>query len=156
MKQTVLFCLALGFIAVGCAHKKFVSDKVAIKEGVISMWADWVKPKGKKFDMHFHIKNESEKTIIVMLRDMNCMRGDKTGQIRYTFFNTGERMIDLGPGIDKHANMVCDLGVDVGGGDFKVNLARVYDNPSHDGKTPGEVLAVGIKWVQPDSMKPAK
>ncbi len=150
MKQILWTSLILGFLSVGCAHKKIATDQVAKKDGVVTIWADWVKPKTKKFDLHFHIKNESDKTIIVMLRDMGCMRGEKVGQVKYTFFNTGEKTIDIGPGMDKHANMVCVLGMEAKG-DFKVTLARVYENPSNDGKTPGEVMAKDIKWVQPDT-----
>ncbi len=137
---------------IACTHKKIATDpgNVAGQKGVVSAWAEWVKPKTKKYDLHFHIKNESDKTIIVKLGDINCYRGERSGDVRYTFFNTGERTIDVGPGQDKHANMVCSFGVPQTG-DFRVVIRRVFANPSNDGKTTGDVIAKDIVWQQLES-----
>lgn len=142
--------IALAIIIVGCGHKKIATDdNVAEKKGVLSMWASWVKPKGKKYDMNFHIRNLSSKAIIVKFADVNCYRGAHTGTVKYTFFNTGERTIDMAPGQEKAANMVCSFGGETKG-DFKVVIHRVFENPTNDGKTAGKLIGNEISWEQKD------
>jgi len=146
-----LFALiSLAAVIAACGHKKIATDNnVAEKKGVLSMYASWVKPKGNKYDMKFHIRNLSDKAIIVKFGDVNCYRGDHTGTVKYTFFNTGERTIDMAPGQEKAANMVCSFGGETTG-DFKVVIHRVFENPSNDGKTTGNVMAKEIIWEQKD------
>ena len=143
--------LAILFLS-ACGHGKIAPDpqNVATKKGVISAWADWIKPKGKRYDMHFHVKNESNAAIVVRSGDMNCFRGATQGEMKYTFFNTGERLIDLGIGQDKGANLVCTFPM-AATGDFRVVIRRVFDNPSNDGKTTVNVVAENIEWKQSDS-----
>jgi hypothetical protein len=139
-------------VLTACGHSVVTPDaqNIASKKGVVSAWADWVKPKGKKYDMRFHFKNESTGSIIVKSSDVSCFRGAVQGEMHYTFFNTGERTIDLGVGQNKGANMVCSFPA-VLTGDFKVTIARVFDNPSNDGKTAVNVIANDLVWQQSDS-----
>ena len=45
--------------------------------------------------------------------------------------------------------MVCNLAAKTKG-DFKINLGKIWDNPSLDGKTTGKGLADDAAWVQKD------
>src|SRR5665213_800821 len=108
-------------------------------KGIMTLTVSWIKDKGKKYDLHVNIKNENDKTgIIVFLSDMGCQRGESGGQLKHTFFNTGERTIDFRPHQQKDFNMMCIVNGKATG-PFKLSVAKVYDNPSLDGKTVGKV-----------------
>ena len=111
------------------------------KVGAATVWADWVKDKKTKFDVHLNIRNENKDTgIIVMQGEMGCARGAVTGELKYTFFNTGERMIDLKPNQTKSFNLVCKLPTQAKG-EYTITVGHVYTNPSLDGKTIGKPVA---------------
>jgi hypothetical protein len=152
------FVLVFALVSVrGFASDKIKVDpaNVAKEKGVISFGADWIKDKGKKFDLHLMMHNENgEKGIIVYLSDMSCHRGARMGTLKYTFFNTGERTIDFRPGQSKDFNMVCDTGEGASGA-FQVTVSKVYENPNMDGKTPGKILAKSLTWKQLDKTGPA-
>jgi hypothetical protein len=136
------FCLVL----CSCSGKKIIlenGNKVS-KEGV-SVWANWIKEKGKKFDVEIGITNGSNKDIIIMLGDMDCSRGTSSGALKHTFFNTGERTIDFRVGQTKSFRMVCDYRTNVQG-PFKIVVRRVFENPGGDGRAKGTVLTENIEW----------
>ncbi len=141
---------------VSCGHGITKLDKAqseAKVDGVISVWPSWIKDKGKKFDLQLNIVNLDQKQgIIVMLQDMSCKRGDIVGTLKHTFFNTGERTIDLKPGQAKSFNMVCTLPAIVKG-DYLVTFGKVYANPKLDGYTQGPVLAQSLVWKYSDVKK---
>jgi hypothetical protein len=152
MRISILLFTAMFGLSAFAATKMEVSpdNKLEVK-GLMTMTVAWVKDKTKKFDVDFTIKNESDKSgIIVYLQDMGCARGDTSGQLKHTFFNTGERTIDFRAHQQKHFSMVCDLGGEVKSGTFKINITKVYDNPSMDGKTTGKILASDLTWSQAD------
>jgi hypothetical protein len=154
-----LFTRSLVLLLVGCASISLLgcgAKRIAIKPDtkvtageVASVSVNWIKDKKSKFDFQLKIKNESAENIIIYLSDISCARGDVGGEVTHTFFNTGERTIDFGPRQSKSFNAVCRLGVKVREGDFKVSVAKIFSNPSEDRKTPGEVIARDINWVNP-------
>jgi hypothetical protein len=126
------------------------ADNKMLEKDVISMTVGWIKDKGEKFDLKVVLHNENnEKGIIVFLKDMGCKRGDADGSLKHTFFNTGERTIDFRPKQTKSFNMVCDLPGKTKG-HYKISIAKVYDNPSLDGKTAGKIIAHDLTWTQDD------
>lgn len=124
------------------------SDNKITVPNVISLSAEWIKDKGKKYDIHFKMHNEHSKPIVVLLSEMTCYRGGMLGELAHTFFNTGERTIDFGAGQLKAFNLVCKIGEKGGknGGEYSIKLANVYENPSGDGKTLGKVLKTNVEW----------
>lgn len=146
-KMIVVFLLLTA-----CGSSKKVNDpqNFATMKGIITVWAEWVKDKGRRVDSEFHIRNDSDKFIIVLFHDMTCSKGDRTGTLKYTFFNTGERTIDLGPGQTKSANMVCNFPASVKG-PLKVSISKVFENPSKDRATPGKLVASDVIWMQKDA-----
>jgi len=147
----LLFTIVFGLSAFASSKLDVSPDNKIDVKGLMTMTVAWVKDKSKKFDVSITIKNESDKAgIIVMLNDMGCGRGDTAGQLKHTFFNTGERTIDFKAHQQKQFNMVCDLGGDVKSGPFKLNIAKVYDNPGMDGHTLGKILASDLTWSQDD------
>ena len=147
--------LAISALA-GCGHATTKLDKSNSEvkvDGVISVWSSWVKDKKDKFDLQLNIVNLDEKQgLIVMLQDMGCKRGDVTGTLKHTFFNTGERTIDLKPGQSKSFNMVCKTPIPVKG-DYVVTFGKVYANPKLDGYTQGPILAQSLVWKYSDAKK---
>ena len=140
------FTAALAF-----ADNKYTpgSDNRIFKKDVVSMQVPWIKDKGNKYDIHVLVHNESpDKGIIIFLGDMGCQRGEVSGILKHTFFNTGEKTIDFRPGQTKDFTLVCKA--EAKNGDFKLKISKVYSNPSMDGKTVGKVLAENLNWAQSD------
>jgi hypothetical protein len=109
--------------------------------GVMEARVNWLKDKHNKVDFDLTLINSTEKGLIVYLYDISCMKGKVTGEVKHTFFNTGERTIDFKPGQSKEFKLVCNLGSDVAANDFKVIVKRINENLNNDGKTTGKVLA---------------
>ena len=147
MKNLVLAILVTTAL-ISCSGKKVVDASAATttKSNVISSQASEVKDKGKKFDVEFGIVNETEKNIIILLADILCYKGNTQGVVQHAFFGAGERTIDMSPKQKKNFHIVCKLGGKVEGGDYKLVVSRVYDNPSNDRRTTGKEIAKGIEW----------
>lgn len=136
--------LALSVAGVGCSHHKVKLDQSQTKadaSGVASMWISMIKEKGRKFDATLHIRNESKDKIIILLGDMDCSQGSETGTLKYTFFNTGERIIDFGPNQEKSFIVVCKLPERTKTGEFAITAHHIFDNPSGDRTHPGKEIA---------------
>jgi hypothetical protein len=151
MKLTaLLFFLIPAFSAF--ASEKYVPDpenQMKAKD-VVSVSVPWIKDKGGKFDVNLSIHNEDpEKGIIIFLSDMGCLRGKVRGELKHTFFNTGERTIDFKPNETKSFTLVCRVAGEPRG-DFRLSIAKVYGNPSMDGKTVSKVIAKDLSWTQSD------
>lgn len=147
--MTKYFLFFLFALSIGCSSKKVLDHNNAVsKTGVVKVWANWVKDKGKKFDIQFVVENLSDKGIIIYLNDIQCARGKRTGRIKHTFFNTGERTIDFRGGEIKQFNLVCTIGAKADG-PFNMRVVKVYDNPEEDGESRGKVIAQNIVWSTP-------
>lgn len=134
------------------ASEKYSPDPAnqMIAKDIVSIGVPWIKDKGKKFDVNVRIHNESpEKGIIIFLSDMGCKRGAVRGELKHTFFNTGEKTIDFKPNETKSFTLVCRTSSE-GRGDFNLTVSKVYSNPSMDGKTVGTVIAKDLTWTQLD------
>jgi hypothetical protein len=134
------------------ASDKFVpgADNRLEKKDIITVSVNWIKDKGKKFDLNLTVQNDNPQTgMILFLSDLGCQRGEIRGTLKHTFFNTGERTIDFKPKETKSFNLVCSMEAKAKG-HFKIVVNRVYDNPSLDGKTVGKVIAEGLTWSQDD------
>lgn len=141
-----LFLSIFFMTAVTQAGDKIMTDqKPVTAPGVASMWINWVKDKGKKFDFEMVIKNESDKGIIIFLYEISCDRGNRHGEVKHTFFNTGERTIDFRPHEQKKFGLVCRYDEETKG-EYKVTIGSIYDNPSGDGKITGKKIANNLVW----------
>lgn len=156
MKSAVLLAAFLVMemtgVSAASASEKFIPgpENKMVAKGILSVSVPWIKDKGEKFDVNLSLHNESDKMgIVVFLSDIGCARGARSGELKHTFFNTGEKTIDFRPGETKSFTLVCRYGEKVGG-DFKLSVSKVYDNPSLDGKTVGKVIAKGMSWSQSD------
>ncbi len=119
-------------------------------KGLLTVTIPRIKEKKGKWDLDVQIKNENdEKGIIIFLSDLICKRGTVTGSLKHTFFNTGERTMDFRPGQMKDFHLVCKTeGHPVG--PYQLTIAKVYSNPSLDGKTVGKIIARDLKWKYSD------
>ncbi len=145
-----IFFLSSFTISGAQASEKVMTDqKPVTAPGVASMWVNWIKDKGEKFDFEMVIKNESDKGIIVYLYEISCDRGSRHGEVKHTFFNTGERTIDFRPHEQKKFGLVCRHEEEAKG-DYKITIGSVYDNPSGDGKITGKKIANNLVWKKAD------
>jgi len=147
-----VFTIALSAFAatlVGCASKKTFHQTAitSSQSDVASIRVNWVKEKGNKFDLEMAITNETAQPIIIFLADIRCARGNSGGELKHTFFNTGERTIDFHPRQSKVFRMVCRTGRN--DGDYQLEIARVFSNPSGDGKNADKVIGHSIGWSGP-------
>lgn len=151
MKKIAVFGL-LTFALNTFASEKYIPDpenQMKAKD-VVTISFPWIKDKGGKFDVNVSIHNENpEKGMIIFLSDMGCLRGKVRGELKHTFFNTGEKTIDFKPNETKSFNLVCKISGDTRG-DFKLSVSKIYSNPSMDGKTIGKVIAKDLNWTQSD------
>ena len=146
MKHLFVAVSLLGLMACGGKKVVMTEGNQAKADGVLGMTVAWVKDKGSKYDIRLTLTNErDEEGVIVYLHDVHCYKGALKGEAKHTFFNTGERTIDFKPGESKSFNLVCRVGSETTG-PVRINIARVYENPSNDGKTAGKVIAKNIDW----------
>jgi hypothetical protein len=121
------------------------SDNKVTRPGVFSVFADWIKEKDKKYDLNISLINEHSKPVIVLMTEMKCFRGKAQGELKHTFFNTGEKTIQFASGQLKNFNLVCK-SIDQKTGEYGVAIGNIYENASGDGRTLGKVLAKDITW----------
>lgn len=142
-----IFCLGLLVVLGACGHGKIALDSTNsnVANEVVSLTVLWLKDKGKKFDVELQIQNKSNEDIIIKLADMNCGKGTAGGQLKHTFFNTGERTIDFTGHQMKRFRLVCDIGQKVPG-DFQISINRIFANPEGDGATKGKQIAEKLQW----------
>ena len=151
MKKIALVMIMLSGLNAFAADKYIPDPENQMKaKDIVTVSIPWIKDKGSKFDLNVNVHNENpEKGMIIFLSDMGCNRGTVRGELKYTFFNTGEKTIDFKPNETKSFNMVCKTAGNPRG-DFKLSIAKVYNNPSLDGKTVGTVIAKELTWSQSD------
>jgi len=140
--------VVLALAAAGCGGTRYTltpESNTQTQENVISVWANWVKDKGEKFDVDLRVKNLSDKMQILYSDDITGSRGATTGTIKHARLGIGERTIDIAPGQTKSLVIVC-IHDGEPSGDFVIRLGRIYDNPSGDRKTSGAVVSEGIEW----------
>ncbi len=153
--KTVYLSASVGLLLLGSAafaSEKYMPDpeNQMTAKGVVTVSVPWIKDKGKKFDVSLNIHNEdTDKGIIIFLSDLGCQRGKVRGELKHTFFNTGEKTIDFKPNETKTFTLVCRVAGETRG-DFKLSVAKVYGNPSMDGKTVSKVIAKDLTWSQSD------
>lgn len=155
MKSVLILVAAVCLSASAFAKQEFHPDSENQMKAanIFSARVPWIKDKGDKYDVRLVLHNENpEKGIIVFLSDMSCKRGNIAGSLKHTFFNTGERTIDFKPNETKEMTLVCKTEGSANG-DFKLAVAKVYENPSLDGKTVGKVVAKDLSWAQSDRSK---
>lgn len=128
---------------IACSHKKIAVDDSAqaSKKGVLAISAAWIKEKPKKFDIQVMLTNQSGKPEIVWLKDIQCSRNGVKGDVTMVDARHGDFPIALKPSAVKTIVFTCDYNAEVKTGAFKFNITRVYDNPSDDGRTKGQVIA---------------
>jgi hypothetical protein len=147
MKKLALILSLFAAIAVmGCGAKRVkIEEKQVTKNDIVAFNVSALKDKGKSYDILMSIQNVSpDKDIIIMLNDMQCFKGASQGELKHTFYNTGERTIDFRKGQLKNFKMVCKLGSKTKG-DYRILVTRIFDNPGADGETKGKVLGSNIE-----------
>ena len=148
MKKGYIWGAATAFaLFVGCGHGKMIktdpeASKVS-KAGVIAVSSQWIKDKKKRWDAMLVLENLSKQTLIVSGDDIKCFRGDTEGIVH----GVGHA-IDVPSGGTKTATVQCDTRSKEGG-DFRIEVGKVYSNPNNDGVTRGNVVATGLQWRQP-------
>ncbi len=139
------FVATISLSACGGKKVSFNADNYkATKNPLFEAQVGWVEDKEDKYDFELTLRNLSKTPAIVYLSDIRCKRGGMEGRVTHTFFNTGERTMDFKPFESKTNNMVCRFGNDQSG-DYLIQIARVYDNPSGDGAKTGKVIAKNIE-----------
>lgn len=141
-----LIATLLAFLT-GCGAAQIRPEKFTLTQNkLVDVQVNWLKDKGKKYDIEMIIKNSTEEGIIVSLTDISCFRGNAVGQLKHTFFNTGERTINFAGGQAKMFRMVCNYGMATEG-NARIVISRVFSNPNGDGSTKGKVISSKpIEW----------
>ena len=131
---------SLTLLACSSHRKNLSSEALALAPNVMEARVVWLKDKGKKFDFQASLHNTSQSGLIVYLADIACSKGGVTGELKHTFFNTGERTIDFRAGERKSFNFVCKLGDNVSSNQFLFSVRKISANENNDGRSAGKVL----------------
>lgn len=147
--KTKFFCilglLMLALAMTNCAGKRVnLGEASKITKGPVSIWASWVKDKGKKWDALLHIGNESDKDIVIMFDDVSCWRGNNQGDMKYSIY-IGDRVLFIRAGRKLNMTVVCHTAVKSSGA-FIVAVKHAYENPSGDGVSRGKALVSDVEW----------
>ena len=134
------------FCSFGCAQRtKLIRDhNVVTVDGLISVWATWLKDKDDKLDVRLHIENDASHGLLVRMRDLHCSRGERWGQVRLLGAPRDAATLHFEAQEKYTFTMVCDFGDDPTG-DFRVLLGAVFEEPR---ERPGaaELIATDIEW----------
>jgi len=145
MKRIAIAALGL-LVTTGCVKKIKVSGQRATQPGLISTWMTWVKDKGNKFDAEWNVMNEGQQTLIIMSDDVHCSRGSAPGRITNGPFARGNVAVSLRPGQKKTFLVLCRLTGGSTGGDFRMTMAKVYNEDTSSGLK-GQVVAQNVDLV---------
>jgi hypothetical protein len=147
--RSLILCSAVSVIA--CGHNKIEMDSDASTVGdknVLLISGSWIKEKMKKFDIRLTLAPQGSDNEIVWLKDIQCSRGSTKGEMSMVDARHGDLPIWLRQGTVQTIIFTCDLGAENVRGNFIVDITRVYDNPSADGRTGGKVLAKNLVLEQ--------
>ena len=141
--------LSATFLLLACSHQvELKAEQTRVEAQGLALQVNWLKDKGKKYDVELGITNNTGKDIVFQLGDMSCFRGTQQGMLKHTFFNTGERTIDFRSGQAKIFRLVCTLG-NVAEGEYMIKIHNIRENPNGDGSSTGKLLIKSIAWKAP-------
>jgi hypothetical protein len=153
MKKHLTPPLFLFFTLCACVHEPVAlspgSDSIE-QPGVMAMRAEFLKDKGKKFDLKLVMTNLSPATEIIWLKDIRCARGNVPGELTMINARHGDVPITWRAGEVKALVFTCDYGHEMRG-NFTLFISKISDNPSGDGRTVGKPLSSGLKFEQVDN-----
>ena len=119
------------------------------KPGTMSMWIEWIKDKGDKYDYRLHLENDSpNKDLLIRVNHIECYRDGKRGVTKNSYLKLASMSIPLFPGQKLDFNSFCYFNEETKG-DFKIVIRNVYDNPTKDGITAGKVVVSDLTWSSP-------
>lgn len=143
-------CAATGALtAGGCGSTRAVAPESNTfgRAGFVTVWSDSVKDKGGTFDVRLKFQNHTDKTLLVLSREVKAWRGTTPGRVGRI-----DHAWDLPPRSVKEIRIVCDLGKGVtASGDMKIVVEKFHDNPSGDRRTQGTEIYDGVEWTLPES-----
>ncbi len=144
MSCRILSLFLVTLACIGCSHKKSITGGAQSTSHGLVLSANWVKPKGGKFDMELQVRNDTGKPILLATADLQCSRGATQGVVRDNFSDR-ERLMSFAPNQTRSFKVFCVNTSDQGS--FRVGIARVFGNPSNDGVTKGPVVASNVEWL---------
>ena len=142
MKNKIGKLIFVSFLLTTTCSSYIRSSASATAPGIMEAKVLWLKDKSRvgKFDFALSLTNESDKGVIIFLTDIACSKGGVNGDIKHTFYNTGERTIDFKPGQTKKFNLVCRLPQLTDNNQFIVKIKRISEDLNNDGRDAGKVL----------------
>ncbi|MCC6748142.1 MAG: hypothetical protein IT371_10815 [Deltaproteobacteria bacterium] len=131
----------------GCSAHLHVAPgegNLVTSPGVLGVWADWIKEKRDGYDVRLNLISESQQVLMIHASQLRCFRGRYPGVIHSRHLERRPVLL-LGPRARAVLVLHCRFNAPVPGAPA-VEIARVHENPSGDGMTPGQVLAQDLRW----------
>jgi len=121
------------------------SNEAVEESGSFRITATEVVDKEEKWNVRTNVQNlTNDKTILFFIRQMHCFRGEHEGALEHAFAGIGERKINIAPASSKSFNFLCSFESAQKSGAFRIEVERIFSNPSGDGATPGATLAKDV------------
>lgn len=143
MMKKALVVFGSLMLCMGCSHgKKFNTAGAKVSKGGFTMEAGWVKDKKTHFDVGMTFTNTGSKPLLIAESDVHCSHGGVEGIV------TGiDSSLGVAAGGTNTATLHCKLGTPVKEGSYKIELKKVYANPSGDASTKGSEVASNLSLV---------
>jgi len=124
-----------------------LASNAIVKNGddnILKIEGNWIKDKGKKFDLSVSMTNIAKKEILVKRADMICKKGDHLGyydRIHNEHTNiqsNSPQYLVFEPGEKKKFHFTCYLDLKYNDKDFYFIVKKVFKNNSKDIDTPAK------------------
>lgn len=147
--KKVLGLLALVILVptISCSHgKKFSTAGAKVSKNGFTLEANWVKDKGKKFDAGIVLANSGKTPLLLEAGAVRCFHGETEGSL------TGiDGTVGIPTGGSNSLTVHCNLGTKVSEGAYKLEIVKVWSNPSGDASGKGKEVASNLVLVlQPE------
>ena len=137
------WCLLLLFVgASACGRTRYDLSRTQPVEipQLLAAGGEWIKDKGRKFDVRWWIQNRSNYELVIYRDDFKCARGTTPGKLRGM-----ERSprVQLGPGQERVFTLTCET-IGTRTGSFEMTMAQVFESrqPEDD-----RLVAKDMVWI---------
>ncbi len=140
MVRVFLFLLVVSSLGCGRVRYDLAGTQPVEVPTVVAAGGEWIKDKGRKFDVRWWIQNRSNYNMVIYREDVQCHKGRVKGQLRGL---ERSARIEFGPGQERVFTLTCDTNGKTPGA-FQMVMAQVFEDrrPEED-----RLVARDLVWI---------